>query len=61
MENYFLNLLAEERIVKFEITNKGKELLLTERCDDYFSLKLTKVDAQHLINELQQLVNQLKD
>jgi len=48
-----------DRVVRF--TTCGNELMLSELCDRYFTATLTKPNAQILVGNLQELVNQLKD
>lgn len=54
-----LGALEAKRIIGFDI--EGGSLGIMEHCDYYFRARLTKPQAQQMINELQALVDQLPE
>ena len=65
-EKSILQKIASERIVEFWANNGDdpdypKGLHISERCDTYYCMNLTKSEAQQMINELQELVNLIAD
>ena len=56
-----LDKLEEDRIFSVTAIIDHSYLEFRERCDGYFDTRLNKKEAQQLIDELQYLVNNLKD
>ena len=61
MKNTIIEILKEERVVEFMLSDDKEMLDATEMCDRWFSLSIKKAEAQQLVNELQELVNQMKE
>lgn len=55
-----LEALDDRRVVSFTLAKDRRMLEVGERCDYYFAESLDKAQAQQLVNELQDLVNQMK-
>ena len=53
--------LCDGRIVDFQLmpADGTTYLEVEEQCDEYFSMKLSKQQAQQLVDELQELVNKM--
>ena len=54
-----LEQMEYERI--FKVWTDDNKFIISEECDSHFAQSLTKAEAQQLINELQQIVNTLKE
>lgn len=61
MKNTIIEILKEERVVEFMLSDDKEMLDATEMCDGWFSLSIKKAESQQLVNELQELVNQMKE
>ena len=61
MKGSIIEILKDERVVEFMLSNDKESLEAIEMCDGWFSLSIKKVEAQQLVDELQELVNQMKD
>lgn len=63
-QNSMLQQIRKQRVFTAFVTNdsQGRDRLqVTEACDDYFSIFLTKHQAEIMIAELTQLVSEMKD
>lgn len=60
MTDTILNELKKAQIVSFELDKTNKLLTITEECDNYFSVSLTKLAVLNFITELSAIYNQME-
>jgi hypothetical protein len=50
-----LTKLSKRHIVSFELDKEKKQLSVTEACDYWYSVHLSKIEVKHLIDELKEI------
>ena len=57
--NPIINLLSDESVIDIELSDSKTELIITEGCDSYYSVSLSKDEVSKLIEELTNLKEQM--
>jgi hypothetical protein len=57
--NPIINLLSDKSVIDIELSDSKTELTITEGCDSYYSVSLSKDEVSKLIEELTNLKEQM--
>lgn len=54
-----LKALSKARIIQVELNNDKTMLIITEMCDEYFYVGLTKYECMQMVDELNKLIKKM--
>ncbi len=60
-ENSILEKIRDERVFEICLSDDNTYVNIGEKCDDFFNIDLTKKEVIQLLDEIKEILNQMKD